>query len=168
MKTYITTLALLFTFSLSAQIGKSSGEKEVKTLGGVVTLLNGYEPNGSAQIVINETTDENGNPYYMLSYQNQEYTTIRDIQIVGFFASSEDLDYLFKEMKKVFKTQETINIPLGKSNMRVSYIKPTKTLFIQMRGEAKGNFSLNVQQFYYLFGRGSEWSKKSWKAYLKS
>mgnify|MGYP006128963803 FL=1 len=71
-------------------------------------------------------------------------------------------------MKKVFKTKETTSIPLGRSNMRISYMELSKSLFIQMRGQAKGNFSLNVRQFYNLFGRGSELSKKSWKAYLKS
>ena len=168
MRTIFTIVALIFTLSLSAQIGESSGEKEQKTLGGIVTLLNGYETNGSAQISINETTDDNGNPYYMLSFQNQEYTTLTDTQIAGFFASSEDLDYLFGEMKKVFKTKETTSIPLGRSNMRISYMELSKSLFIQMRGQAKGNFKLNVRQFYNLFGRGSELSKKSWKAYLKS
>jgi len=164
---------LLFLFMLpfvgKAQIGESSSDKKIKLLGGEVTLLNGIDINGTARISISEENiDDNGSPYYMLSYQNQEYTSIRDTQIAGFFASKEDLDYLFGEMKKVFKTQETVNIPLGKSNMRISYSAPFKQLFIQMRGQAKGNFSLNVQQFYYLFGRGAEWNRKSWKKYLKS
>ena len=55
MRPIFTIVALIFTLSLSAQIGESSGEKEQKTLGGIVTLLNGYETNGSAQISINET-----------------------------------------------------------------------------------------------------------------
>lgn len=107
MKNLFTLIALIFTVSLSAQIGKAKSEEKLKLLGGEVSLYKGVTANGKARIVISDdNTDENGNPYHMIAFQNQEYTTVRDTQVAGFFASKDDLDYLFNEMKKVALAKE--------------------------------------------------------------
>jgi len=44
--------------------------------------------NGFAGISISDTKDQEGRSYYILSFQNQGYKTIRDVQIANFLQLS--------------------------------------------------------------------------------
>jgi len=170
MKAYIITLALFFTATLTAQIGKVSESEKLSFVGEKVNLFSGYGINGKAHIsFLKSSCEEQIGCLYALSFQNQEYNQIQDIQEAYFTATTEELDYLFNEMKKVFKFKKDISIPIGKNTMKVSYIKDIdKSIMVIFSGEANGYFKVNSAALYYLFGKKKEWNKKSWKAFLKS
>ena len=170
MKSVLTSLTLLFVLSLSAQIGKVSESEKLSFVGGKVNLFSGYGINGKAHIsFLKSSCKEEIGCLYALSFQNQEYNQIQDIQKAYFTATKEELDYLFNEMKKVFKFQKDISIPIGKNTLQVSYIKDIdKSIMVIFSGEANGYFKVNGAALYYLFGKEKEWNKKSWKAFLKS
>lgn len=170
MRLTLTALSLLFTVSLTAQIGKVSESEKLSFVGEKVNLFSGYGINGQVHIsFLKSSCEEETGCLYALSFQNQEYNQIQDIQEAYFTATIEELDYLFNEMKKVFKFQKDISIPIGKNTMEVSYTKDiNKSIMVIFSGEANGYFKVNGAALYWLFGKKKEWNKKTWKAYLKS
>ena len=163
-------LLLFISVSLSAQIGKSSSDSKEKLLGEEVSLFHSTGINGIVSISINDKLkDDRGTPYHIMTFQNQEYHQLKDFQVAGFYAAKDDIEYLFNEMIKVFKTKKTINIPIGKSVMKVSSFSSIgKEILIQISGEAEGYFSLTPAGVYYLLGKKNKWNRKEWKKYLKS
>lgn len=170
MRLALTALILLFTVSLTAQIGEAREDIEIVHLGGPILLYHSTgKVNGKAGITIFDTKDAEGRSYHILYYQNQEYQQLADVQKAGFFASKADIDYLFEEMRKVFKTKKTVSIPIGKSEMTVNYFNVLgRQLFIQMSGDVRGHFSLTPGGLYYLLGKGDQWDRKAFKKHLKS
>ena len=170
MKKTLLFIIPLLTTLLNAQIGKVSTPEELLFLGENVNLFGSYGVNGNVNIsYLKSSCDDENGCLYSLSFQNQEFNQIENIQRAYFNAKSEELEYLFNEMKKVFKFQEQISITIGKSTMIVSYSKSIdKTIMITLSGEAKGYFKVNAAGLFYLFGKKEEWNKKTWKAYLKS
>lgn len=170
MKNIVIGFALLFSSYVLAQIGEVRKPEEILFLGEKVNLFGKYGVNGKVFIAYQKSSciGEKG-CLYALTFQNQEYDQIEDLQIAYFYAKQEELAYLFNEMRGVFKRQEDIVIPVGGNNIRVSYEnKIDKTITVILSGNANGFFEINAAGLYYLFGKKQEWNKKSWKAYLKS
>ena len=84
------------------QIGKSSSvSNEIFEIGSI----NLYNPKGTAINGKAKLTRVNVNEY-LLSFQDQDFQQISKIVIVEFSAKSDELNYLFNELKKTFKSQK--------------------------------------------------------------
>jgi len=165
MKYLIIAIAVLCVAPSFAQIGRA--EKKISenvTIGEVSLLEYGTigRLNGSASITRTDTENEEGKAYHMIAFQNQEFKTITDIKVLGFFANQEELDYLFNEMVNVLKTGQEIDLTLGNRTITLSRSMGSKKGAIMFWANGDGYFYLNDQQLYLLFGKDSEWKKDDW------
>lgn len=172
MKYLIIAVAVLCITPSFAQIGKAEKKSENVTIGEVSLLEYGIigNINGRASITRSDTKNEEGKAYHMIAFQNQEYKSITDIKVLGFFANQEDLDYLFNELVNVLKTGQEIELTLGNRTVTLSRSMGGKKGALLFWANGGGYFYLNDQQMYVLFGKESdwikdEWNNKAWKNY---
>ena len=107
-----------------------------------------------------------GKDFYMLTFRNAEYQYLTEVETLSFYADKDDLEYLFLELKKGFKSKSEMNLDVGKSKLYFNQYINNKTLLIYVSGEAKGYFSLNGKQLFKLFGKA--YNKKAFKEFLKN
>jgi len=164
MKKIIIAITLLFAASSFAQIGEAEKKSESVTIGEVNLLEYGIigDLNGRASLNKSDTENEEGKAYYTIAFQNQEYKTITDIKVNGFFADQEDLNYLFDEMVKVLKTGQEVEIMLGKRKITLSRLMGGKKGTLVYWADGGSHFYLSDQQLYVLFGKGNDWKKDEW------
>tara|TARA_R100001440_G_scaffold74908_1_gene100949 strand:+ start:513 stop:1013 length:501 start_codon:yes stop_codon:yes gene_type:complete len=157
----------LFSSHLFSQIGQATDVEKPKLLGKEVNLYGTQGINGSVRIFVIGKTNENGQKLYTLKFQNQEYEVLQDGVSVPFYASATELDYLFNQMKMVFKMDksETKVIPVGDSKFVITKVNSNEIL-ISIDGQKNGYFNVTPAGLHILFGK--RWNKKKWKAYLKS
>ena len=92
-------LFLLIPIMCFGQIGASSSvSNEIIEIGSINLYNSMGTVNGKAKL-----TKANDNDY-LLSFQDQNFQQISSIVIVEFSATSDELDYLFNELKKTFKS----------------------------------------------------------------
>ena len=147
MKYLITALTLLFTLSLSAQIGKAKENTKWTTIGVADKLV------GTPKL----SKVENGN-LYDLYYKNFEYPNIDDSKHLFFEATPDELDYLYNEFASVFKSKskDMKNIKVG--NATVYYSRQAASIMIQIdyediSGETSGWFFVSKKRLAKLFGK---------------
>ena len=118
--------------------------------------------NGKAKL-----TKANDNDY-LLSFQDQDFQQISNIVIVEFSANSDELAYLFNELKKTFKSpNEEFRISVGNSTLLYKlYRKKEMQITALLDNGKSGYFTLNGAALHILFGK--KWNKKEWKNYLSN
>tara|TARA_A100001015_G_C15018750_1_gene726884 strand:- start:1266 stop:1766 length:501 start_codon:yes stop_codon:yes gene_type:complete len=160
-------LLLIIPFVSLGQIGQATDVEKPKLLGKEVNLYGTQGINGSVRIFVMGKTNGNGQKLYTLKFQNQEYEILQDGVSVPFYASATELDYLFNQMKMVFKLgkSEIKVIPVGDSKFVITKVNSNEIL-ISIDGQKNGYFNVNPAGLHFLFGK--RWNKKEWKAYLKS
>ena len=147
MRLIFTIVALIFTLSLSAQIGKAEENTKWVTIGVADRLV------GTPKL----SKTEGGN-LYDLYYSNLEYVQIDDMKHLFFEATPEELDYLYNEFASVFnsKSKETKNINVG--NATVYYRRMSASIRISIdyeaaSGETSGWFFVSKKKLAKLFGK---------------
>ena len=147
MKNLFTLIALIFTVSLSAQIGKAKENTKWVTIGVSDKLV------GTPKL----SKVANGN-LYDLYYSNFEYRNIDDMKHLFFEATPEELDYLYNEFASVFqsKSKDTKNIQVG--NATVYYKRVAASIRISIdyediSGETSGWFFVSKKKLAKLFGK---------------
>lgn len=165
MRLSLTVLALFFTVSLTAQIGKgTSAKQENENTGKVVIGQCISLGNVMAELQrFNTVKDSENRTLHILLYRNSEYSYITDFKALNFYASSDDIDYLFNELTLALKNQEERSITLGDDKLTYQpFMKKNLAFWAQKEG---GIHYLTPQDLHALFGK--KFDKKTWKAFLK-
>ena len=122
-------------------------------------------PNCRAKVPELKKTNVDNKDYYVLSYKNAEYQTIFDIHSIGFYATEAELEYLFNELKKGFKSKEELKLNIGKTTIMFRKFMKSNIYISNLDGSGSW-FSIPPNLFYELFGK--KYDKKEFKSYLKS
>ena len=166
MKAALTIITLLFTISLTAQIGKgASTEQKDKNKGKVIIGQAITLGNVMAELNrVNSLRDDEGRTFHVLLYRNSEYRYLTDFKALNFYASSDDIDYLFNELALALKNQEERSITLGDDKLTYQPFMKKNIAFWALN--AGGIHYLSPEHLHNLFGK--KFDKKAWKAFLKS
>ena len=157
MKKLIIVLLVIPFISL-AQIGKTEKANE------------GYATIGKAEwygfwYAELKKTNIGNKDFYMLSYRNAEYQTVVDTHNIGFNATESELEYLFNELKKGFKSDEELKLNIGETTIMFKKYMKSNIYIANLDGSGSW-FSVPPNLFYELFGK--EYNKKEFKLFLKS
>lgn len=150
-------LLLIIPFISLGQIGSTEKASVGKTIGKAEWYGNWY-----AEL---KKTNVDNKDYYVLSYKNAEYQTIFDIHSIGFYATEAELEYLFNELKKGFKSKEELKLNIGKTTIMFRKFMKSNIYISNLDGSGSW-FSIPPNLFYELFGK--KYDKKEFKSYLKS
>ncbi len=96
---------------------------------------------------------EDGNNLYYLTYINLEYAKIRDTKTISFYASQDDLEYLFNFLMDGFKTKETRSITLGEDEITIKKKSLSIIVSVYHSNSTNGFFYLSKRQTERLFGK---------------
>ncbi|WP_242120947.1 hypothetical protein [Aestuariivivens sediminicola] len=135
----------LLNFS-NAQIGKGSEVEKPITVG-VVNKLSGFP-----HLVYYPKEDKN---YYFLNFQNNEYPNITDIKSVDFYATPEELDYLYDFLMSCFEDKELHTIDVGDQTLVVKKTAMSIRITVDFNEEPEpsGWTYLSKRQLQRLFGK---------------
>jgi hypothetical protein len=118
--------------------------------------------------ILIESKNEQGQPsIFRLQYQNKTNGNGEDHKIISFSANQAEFDFLFDQIKEVFRIKEEKTLLLDKSvKVTLRLITNTDLNFIVYQDEVKqGAFSTSATGFHLLFGM--PWDKQAWSTYLK-
>lgn len=153
---FLLIASCVFTFG---QIGKTNDNQLPETtLIGEVT-----NPVGFVASLKKSVIDEDN--FYMLSFKNYEYQYLVDAEVLSFNATNDEIEYLFLELKKGFKSKSLVTLDVGKSKLMFKQYINKKNLIITVSGDASGFFSLSGKQLHTLFNK--PFNKKEFKEFLK-
>ena len=94
---------------------------------------------------------ENEDTTYMLAYENMEYKTITDIQVVS-FKGAATLNTLYETLKAVFVSKEDLDFKLGNTSVMVKVGKMIGVPYITFFGKS-GFTYITEKQLDKLFGK---------------
>lgn len=161
MKIIFFSLFLLISTGVHSQVGQSQTKSEMESALGRKEI-------GSATVsgyhIADFFKDEELGTY-TIRYHNAEYRTITDYQSLSFKASEDDIDYLFNEILKAYKTDEPMTIRLGEQEVMFKRFMKKSMSVSPMGQGAVGFFYIDAQRLHNLFGK--PFDKKAWKNYLK-
>ena len=141
------------------QIGKiNDNQLPETTLIGEVTNPVGFIASLKKSVI-------DGDNFYMLSFRNFEYQYLVDAEVLSFNATNDEIEYLFLELKKGFKSKSPVTLDIGKSKIMFKQYISNKNLIITVSGDANGFFSLTGKQLHTLFNK--PFNKKEFKEFLK-
>ncbi len=141
------------------QIGKiNDNQLPETTLIGEVTNPLGFIASLKKSVI-------DGDNFYMLSFRNFEYQYLVDAEVLSFNATNDEIEYLFLELKKGFKSKSYVTLDIGKSKIMFKQYVSNKNLIITVSGDANGFFSLTGKQLHTLFNK--PFNKKEFKEFLK-
>ena len=171
MKQIIFLITLLFTITSNSQVGKAKTEEESLKDAGLEVVGEWKSINTvMANLIKIKVNDLD---LYTFGYLNQDYfLAIETYQKISFYATQEELDYLFEELVKGFKhSKDYLKIDIGDGNIQYKGgvgMLANKTLrFITMsKRNGNGTGWLNGEGLHIIFNK--PFDKKKWKAYLKS
>lgn len=106
-----------------------------------------------------------GDNFYMLTFKNYKNQYLVDVEVIFFSATSDEIEYLFLELKKGFKSKSIVTLDIGKSKIMFKQYISNKNLIITVSGDANGVFSLTGKQLHTLFNK--PFDKKEFKEFLK-
>ena len=153
---FLLLIAPVFGFG---QIGKiNDNQLPETTLIGEVTNPIGFIASLKKSVI-------DGDNFYMLSFRNFEYQYLVDAEVLSFNATDDEIEYLFLELKKGFKSKSLITLDVGKSKLMFKQYINKKNLIITVSGDASGFFSLSGKQLHTLFNK--PFNKKEFKEFLK-
>lgn len=152
-------LILLLPVFGFGQIGKiNDNQLPETTLIGEVTNPIGFIASLKKSVI-------DGDNFYMLSFRNFEYQYLVDAEVLSFNATDDEIEYLFLELKKGFKSKSLITLDVGKSKLMFKQYINKKNLIIKVSGDASGFFSLSGKQLHTLFNK--PFNKKEFNEFLK-
>ena len=159
------SLILLFLIPILGygQIGESTIAFEKVVEIGSLWIVNAAGTfNGKVKLT--KTNDKD----YLLSFQDQNFQEISNVVVVKFSATLDELDYLFNELKKTFKSpNEEFKISIGNSILIYDlYRKKEIKITALMESGRTSYFTAGARGLHILFGK--EWNKKEWKNYLSN
>lgn len=138
-------LLLLFLFIGSncfSQIGEVKDVQKIHHLG--------YNNNMTKFHSLSYTEEENGK-LYILNYRNMEYQHLDTFESISFYATDEELDYLFNFLKD-FNDKDGKTLEIGKSQIFVK--KMGKGIqIVNLTNKTKGWFFLLPKEIERLFGK---------------
>ena len=147
----IITILFLFVFSISnAQISQKETSKKSILVGKVA-------PMGAFKEELSFIETDNGN-LYTLSYNDMKFTTISNTKAISFYATPNEVDILFNDMKGQFEKEigDGYDIKLGDADVRVERSKylgfPILTIYI-IKNNVKSFFYLTKKETDKLFGK---------------
>ena len=145
------TITLLFLSSFAyGQIGQKVESKKS-------TLVGKVAPMGAFKEELSFIETDNGN-LYTLSYNDMKFTTISNTKAISFYATSNEVDILFNDMKGQFEKEigDGYDIKLGDADVRVERSKylgfPILTIYI-IKNNVKSFFYLTKKETDKLFGK---------------
>ena len=139
MRKYITIILMCFAIFGKAQIGQKVETKKSTIVGKVAPL-------GAFKEELSYVESENG-LLYTLSYNDLKFTAITDIKSISFYATANDVELLYNDMKGQFDKEvgQSYDFKLGEADIRVERSKylgvPILTIYVIKNG---------VQSFFYL------------------
>jgi hypothetical protein len=139
MRKYITIILMCFAIFGKAQIGQKVETKKSTIVGKVAPL-------GAFKEELSYVESENG-LLYTLSYNDLKFTAITDIKSISFYATANDVESLYNDMKGQFDKEvgQSYDFKLGEADVRVERSKylgvPILTIYVIKNG---------VQSFFYL------------------
>lgn len=149
MKKYVVVvlLSIFLVQQNNAQIGEGK-EVEKPLLVGKATKT----PFGTS---LEYYPRSDGRNYYVLTFKNLEYQKIDDIKSMFFYATDDELEYLFNYFIESLKDKETRTIDVGDQTL---YLKKTAmsirvTVTYNKDPEPDGWFWLSKKQIERLFGK---------------
>ena len=154
MKIKILTLSAFLITSLTySQIGKSEELTSWETIG-VGNKIFGYPKLKKNKV--------GGKDYYALTYKNFEYQNIDDIKSLYFYATPDELEYLYDALQKGGHKKETTSIDIGEG--RITVKKNAASIMVNVYhppGETDGWFFFTPKQLANTFAK--KYDKKKYK-----
>jgi len=145
MKNYIYSIVtILFTSFSFGQIGAAEELPQWETIG-VGNKLLGYPKLEKAKI--------GDKDYYALTYRNQEYTAIEDIKTLFFYATQDEINYLYDAIQKGGQKNESTSINVGEGRISVKKVAASVRFgMFHPLGETDGWFWITPKQIANMFG----------------
>ena len=154
MKNKILLFGIFLITSLTyGQIGASEEIKSWETIG-IGNKIFGYP-----KLNKNKVGDKD---YYAITYKNFEYPNIDDIKSLFFFATPDELEYLYDALQKGGHKKETTSIDIGEG--RITVKKNAASIMVNVYhplGETDGWFFFTPKQLANMFGK--KYDKKKYK-----
>ena len=127
---------------------------KINPVQGNATLMQNINEHGQASI-------------FRLQYQNKEKGKQGDYKTIEFYATQAEYDFLFDQMKEVFKINQEKTLLLDESTkVALRLITNTDLEFTIYQDEIKqGAFSTSATGLHLLFGK--TWDKQAWSTYLE-
>ena len=150
MKKIITLACICIGLVANAQIGQKETSKKS-------TLVGKVAPMGAFKEELSFIETDNGN-LYTLSYNDMKFTTISNTKAISFYATPNEVDILFNDMKGQFEKEigDVYDIKLGDADVRVERSKylgfPILTIYI-IKNNVKSFFYLTKKETDKLFGK---------------
>ena len=142
----ILILFIFFTVNFTySQIGTATKVKESITLGVANKMV------GLPKLVFVKSDDDK--KYFNLSYYNLEYAAIKEIQTISFYATQEELDYLFNFFMSGFDSKDEQSIALGDDSIIITKVSSSIRVFVSHKNDIDGWFYLSKKQTERLFGK---------------
>lgn len=126
-----------FTF---AQIGESQKLEESVIVGEVKMPYKGLE-----------YYEIDGQKFYILSFRNAEYPSINDIRQLTFYASNEELEYLYQFLKNGFGNKEQRILDIGEDRITTNPYMGAIALTIYYKDGSKAWTDITKRQLDRLF-----------------
>ena len=104
---------------------------------------------------------------FRLQYQNKANGNQGDQKTIEFSATQAEYDFLFNQMKEVFKLNEEKILSLdNRVKVALRLITDTDLEFVIYKNDViQGAFSCSATGLHLLFGKA--WDKQAWSIYLK-
>ncbi|MCO5725544.1 hypothetical protein [Robiginitalea marina] len=139
-------LALLSSYLSSAQIGEVvTGRK-----GTLIGTGNG-KIDGLPELRLYKI---NGEDYYVITYRNSEYNTFIDLQSFGFYATPQELEFLYNFIRDGLKSEERRTLKVGESTLMTNrFLSRQVAVHVFQVGKPDTYFLLNQNWLDRLFGK---------------
>lgn len=144
---------------LTLFVGVFCNAKEV-----VVGKINPLQ--GNATLVQNKNEQDQAS-IFRLQYQNKANGNQGDQKTIEFSATQAEYDFLFNQMKEVFKLNEEKILSLdNRVKVALRLITDIDLEFVIYKNDViQGAFSTSATGLHLLFGKA--WDKQAWSIYLK-
>lgn len=143
----LTLFAGVFSYAQEVMVG------EINPVQGNATLVQNKYVQGQTSV-------------FRLKYQNKANNNQGDHKTIEFSATQIEYDFLFNQIKEVFRAKEEKTLLLDKSvKVSLRLITNTDLEFTIYKDEVKqGTFSTSATGVHLLFGK--PWDKQDWSVFL--
>jgi hypothetical protein len=154
MKNTILFIGIFLITSLTfGQIGASEEVTSWETVG-IANKLAGYPRIDKTKV--------GEKVYYAITYINEEYTAIIDEKILYFFATPDEINYLYDALQKGVHKKESTSIDVGEGRINIKKWGNRNRFYIyHPLGETDGWFWITPKQLGNMFG--VKYDKKKYK-----
>ncbi|MGM0931949.1 MAG: hypothetical protein ACQEWD_00740 [Bacteroidota bacterium] len=141
MRILVTIFAFCFYLSSNAQVGQAESVDE----GEVIGIAN--KSVGLPKLEKIKVEDQN---LFILTFYNLEYIALKEIDNISFYASNEDINYLYNFLQDQLKNKESKTLLLGDNEIMAT--KVSSSVRIDILGKDSW-FYLSRKQLERLFGK---------------